>query len=143
MRGDEYTSSATVMAILAGTVLVRAAMACSKQILFGIQEVKFLARNSIATAILNVLLSCVMIYWLGLVGVAISSVFAFAVMQLWFQPRFLSKCIDKPVWSFMVPALWIVALGSTVTVAQRFVRAYREMSLIDAGETARLKEPTQ
>ena len=43
---------------------------------------------------------------------------------------------------WMVPALWIVAVGSTVTVVQRFVRAHREMSLIDAGERAAVEEST-
>jgi phosphatidylglycerophosphate synthase len=37
---------------------------------------------------------------------------------------------------FLVPALWIVAIGSTVTVFQRFARAHREMALMDAGEAA-------
>ena len=32
---------------------------------------------------------------------------------------------------WMVPALWLVALGSTVTAVQRFAAAYREMSLIE------------
>ena len=32
---------------------------------------------------------------------------------------------------WMVPALWAVALGSTVTAVQRFAAAYREMSLIE------------
>ncbi|HJO23476.1 MAG: CDP-alcohol phosphatidyltransferase family protein [Myxococcota bacterium] len=32
---------------------------------------------------------------------------------------------------WMIPALWVVALGSTVTVVQRIVAAYREMSLIE------------
>lgn len=32
----------------------------------------------------------------------------------------------------MVPVLWIVALGSSVTVLQRFLRAYREMARLDA-----------
>jgi CDP-diacylglycerol--glycerol-3-phosphate 3-phosphatidyltransferase len=32
----------------------------------------------------------------------------------------------------VVPALWIVAIGSTVTVAQRFAYAHREMKRIDA-----------
>jgi hypothetical protein len=31
-----------------------------------------------------------------------------------------------------VPALWLVALGSSVTVVQRFARAHREMTIIDA-----------
>lgn len=34
---------------------------------------------------------------------------------------------------FVVPALYLIALGSTVTVVQRFARAQREMDLLDAG----------
>jgi CDP-diacylglycerol---glycerol-3-phosphate 3-phosphatidyltransferase len=33
---------------------------------------------------------------------------------------------------FMVPALWIVAVGATITVVQRFSLAYREMAELDA-----------
>ena len=35
---------------------------------------------------------------------------------------------------FVVPALWILLVGSSVTLAQRFVRAYREMDRLDAEE---------
>ncbi|MFQ5417700.1 MAG: CDP-alcohol phosphatidyltransferase family protein [Myxococcota bacterium] len=40
----------------------------------------------------------------------------------------------------VIPALWVVAIGSTVTVAQRFVYAHREMKRIDAEECAGLGE---
>ncbi len=43
---------------------------------------------------------------------------------------------------FMVPALWIVLVGSAVTVAQRMARAYRELARIDADERAGLGEQT-
>jgi CDP-diacylglycerol--glycerol-3-phosphate 3-phosphatidyltransferase len=33
---------------------------------------------------------------------------------------------------FMVPALWVVAVGATITVVQRFSLAYREMAELDA-----------
>lgn len=33
---------------------------------------------------------------------------------------------------FVVPALWIIAVGSTITVVQRFARAYQEMERLDA-----------
>jgi CDP-diacylglycerol--glycerol-3-phosphate 3-phosphatidyltransferase len=33
---------------------------------------------------------------------------------------------------FMVPALWFVAVGATITVIQRFALAYREMAELDA-----------
>ncbi len=41
---------------------------------------------------------------------------------------------------FMVTALWILAVGSTVTVIQRFARAHREMAEIDAVERAAVGE---
>ncbi|MDJ0849770.1 MAG: CDP-alcohol phosphatidyltransferase family protein [Myxococcota bacterium] len=41
---------------------------------------------------------------------------------------------------FVVPALWILAVGSTVTVIQRFARAHREMAEIDAVERAAVGE---
>jgi CDP-diacylglycerol--glycerol-3-phosphate 3-phosphatidyltransferase len=43
---------------------------------------------------------------------------------------------------FMVPALWIVAVGSAITVGQRFLRAYQEMEKLDASERAALQEQT-
>jgi CDP-diacylglycerol--glycerol-3-phosphate 3-phosphatidyltransferase len=41
---------------------------------------------------------------------------------------------------FMVPVLWILAVGSTVTVAQRIAHAYRAMTQIDAVEGASVVE---
>jgi CDP-diacylglycerol--glycerol-3-phosphate 3-phosphatidyltransferase len=43
---------------------------------------------------------------------------------------------------YLILALWIIAIGSTVTVVQRFDRAYREMERIDADERARLEGNT-
>jgi phosphatidylglycerophosphate synthase len=44
------------------------------------------------------------------------------------------------IFNLLVPALWIVAIGSTITVIQRFVRAHHEMQQIDADERAGLGE---
>jgi len=43
---------------------------------------------------------------------------------------------------YVVVALWILAIGSTVTVAQRFAHAYREMERIDAAERESLEGNT-
>jgi CDP-diacylglycerol--glycerol-3-phosphate 3-phosphatidyltransferase len=40
----------------------------------------------------------------------------------------------------MAPALWIVAIGSTITLIQRFALAYREMEQLDAVEQSSLGE---
>jgi hypothetical protein len=39
---------------------------------------------------------------------------------------------------FPVLALWILTIGSSLTLAQRFARAYREMSRLDAAESTDL-----
>ena len=44
------------------------------------------------------------------------------------------------IFNFLVLALWIVAIGSTITVIQRFAHAYREMEQIDADERLGLGE---
>ena len=36
----------------------------------------------------------------------------------------------------LIPALWIVAIGSTITVGQRIALAYRRMEQLDAAERA-------
>ncbi len=41
---------------------------------------------------------------------------------------------------FVVPALWILLIGSSITLAQRFVRAYREMERLDAEERTSLED---
>ncbi len=43
---------------------------------------------------------------------------------------------------FPVLALWIVTLGSSLTLAQRFARAHREMSRLDAAANADLAHST-
>jgi CDP-diacylglycerol--glycerol-3-phosphate 3-phosphatidyltransferase len=43
---------------------------------------------------------------------------------------------------YVILALGIIAIGSTVTVVQRFARAYREMERIDAAERASLEGNT-
>jgi CDP-diacylglycerol--glycerol-3-phosphate 3-phosphatidyltransferase len=42
--------------------------------------------------------------------------------------------------NLLVLALWIIAIGSTITVIQRFAHAYREMEQIDADERVGLGE---
>ena len=44
------------------------------------------------------------------------------------------------LFGLLVPALWIISLGSAITVAQRFSKAYQEMEQIDASERAVLRE---
>ena len=41
----------------------------------------------------------------------------------------------------MIPVLWIITIGSVITVVQRFGLAYREMERMDRAEREGLQEP--
>ena len=41
---------------------------------------------------------------------------------------------------FLIPALWIILVGSSVTVTQRFAAAYREMARLDQADRSRFGE---
>jgi hypothetical protein len=40
----------------------------------------------------------------------------------------------------LIPALWIIAVGATITVIQRFALAYRELQRIDANARREARE---
>jgi CDP-diacylglycerol--glycerol-3-phosphate 3-phosphatidyltransferase len=46
------------------------------------------------------------------------------------------------LFGFMVPALWVITIGSTITVIQRFALARREMERMDQAEKEGLREPS-
>jgi CDP-diacylglycerol--glycerol-3-phosphate 3-phosphatidyltransferase len=43
----------------------------------------------------------------------------------------------------MIPALWVIAIGSTITVGQRFALAKRELDRLDAQERSEPQDPPQ
>jgi phosphatidylglycerophosphate synthase len=45
------------------------------------------------------------------------------------------------LFDLMIPVLWVIAVGSTVTVIQRFALARREMDRMDRAEREGLQEP--
>jgi phosphatidylglycerophosphate synthase len=44
---------------------------------------------------------------------------------------------------FLIVALWILAIGSIITVIQRFAAAHREMERLDRSERGALEEPSR
>ena len=46
------------------------------------------------------------------------------------------------LFGFVIPALWIITVGSTITVAQRVTRAHREMARLDEADRSGLGEQT-
>jgi CDP-diacylglycerol--glycerol-3-phosphate 3-phosphatidyltransferase len=46
------------------------------------------------------------------------------------------------LFGFVIPALWIITVGSTITVIQRVTRAHREMERLDEADRSSLGEQT-
>ncbi len=101
VSGEKYTSSATIMAVLAGATLLRAMMTCGKQVLFGMREVQFLARLSILEAVSNLVLSLILIRYYGLLGVALGTLIPTICTQLILQPRFLARTLQLSLPEFV------------------------------------------
>ncbi|MCA8964961.1 MAG: polysaccharide biosynthesis protein [Planctomycetes bacterium] len=104
VSGEKYTSSATIMAVLAGATLLRAMMTCGKQVLFGMRKVRFLARLSMLEAVSNLVLSLILIKPFGLLGVALGTLIPIAGTQLILQPRFLAHTLELSLRQFVVRA---------------------------------------
>lgn len=104
VSGEKYTSSATIMAVLATATLLRALMTCGKQVLFGMRKVQFLAKLSALEAISNLLLSIVLVHWFGLLGVALGTLIPIACTQLVLQPRYLAKQLNLSLREFLAHA---------------------------------------
>jgi O-antigen/teichoic acid export membrane protein len=73
VSGVEYTSSATILAILAVAALARNGQGCGRQVLFAMRRVKLLSLVSLSEAVLNIALSIALVGPLGLTGVAIAT----------------------------------------------------------------------
>jgi phosphatidylglycerophosphate synthase len=43
----------------------------------------------------------------------------------------------------VVPALWLLAVGCSVTVAQRFAKAWQELAKLDAADAGRMREQNE
>lgn len=73
VSGELYTSSAVVLSILAVSTLVRYGQAAGRQIVFGMRKVRFLAALAGAEAVMNIVLSLLLVKPYGLLGVALAT----------------------------------------------------------------------
>jgi O-antigen/teichoic acid export membrane protein len=126
VSGAVYTSSATVMAVLATATLVRSMMTCGKQILFGMRHVEFLAAVAITEAIANVALAIALVHLLGLLGVALAALVPVLGSQLVVQPLFLARRLGMPLGPFLLRVargglLVIAAMGLVAVAVQRLI----------------------
>lgn len=118
--GVDFVSSGTILAVLTLGLLLRAIATASKQLCFGLREVRILARVTFAEAIVNLVLTVALVAWLGILGAAISNVVAVALTQLWMLPRYVTRRIGA-AWSSVPRTL---AAGGAVLVTMPLVHRF-------------------
>lgn len=119
--GKVYTSSATVLAVLATATILRATQSCTRQILFGINQVRFLGVLSLLEAGANLLISCALVGPFGLLGIAIGTLIPVFLTQALVQPIYVARILQVSYSRFLstvlragVPLALVMALASQV-----------------------------
>jgi O-antigen/teichoic acid export membrane protein len=91
VAGPLFPTSAAVLAVLAVATLIRASQSTGRQALFAMREVRWLGFLVLAEALVNVVLSVVLVRRLGLIGVAWATLIPVAITQGFVQPRHLLR----------------------------------------------------
>ena len=94
VSGQKHPSSAIILAILASATLLRAAQSLARQVLFAMQEVRFLGFLALGESAANLGLSMVLVRTHGIIGVAIGTLIPIVVTQGFIQPFFLARKLD-------------------------------------------------
>lgn len=102
-------SSAVVLAILSCAALMRASQSVGRQILFATQEVRFLGKLALFEAVANLVLSCLLIRWLGLAGVALGTLIPILITQGFVQPWYLARRLELRLTRITTDSLRILA----------------------------------
>ena len=92
--GTGYDDSYTVLIILAISAIIFLAQHPTKSVLFGISKNKFWAYSNIIEGVVNVILSLILVKYLGLVGVALGTTIPMLIMKLIFQPMYVTKVLN-------------------------------------------------
>ena len=112
--GPGWNASARVTQILAAVVVIRAAIAMPITMLQGTGHHRFVAAASAFAAVVNLILSVVMVAIWGVLGVALATAIAAALCAVLVFPR-SCRAVGIGVWtgcrSILLPALWPAAVA--------------------------------
>lgn len=126
VSGEQYASSATVLAILTVASLFRLSQSCGLQVLFGMRRVRFLALLFSIEAAANLALSIVLVQFFGLIGVAVGTLLPMTISQGIVLPTYLLHTLRVGVRAYVLrivpgPLAMLTVMGAVSWVANRYV----------------------
>lgn len=97
--GPQYMQrSGTVLILLASTMIFSHANSAAFAIAFGTDRHKVTAKWAVGEGVSNLILSCVLVHWFGIYGVAIGTMIPNLFIHLILWPPFISKMIGIRPW---------------------------------------------
>ena len=121
--GPSMLGAVPVIQILAVVVAIRVGNASGTILLKGAGEIRQLALVNIATGVVNIILSAVLIHWYGLAGVALGTLIPVAISSIFVLYPSACRQIGLPlrraVMEAIFPAVWpAVAVGILLAVTR-------------------------
>jgi len=95
--GDSYLDAYPVLVVLIIAVIVEAVHNPSNNVLFAIAKHRYIAIVGIFEAIINFILSLVLIQYYGILGVAIGTAIPLIISRLFILPLYTCRCIGLPL----------------------------------------------
>jgi O-antigen/teichoic acid export membrane protein len=121
--GPDFSDSALILRILAVTVIVRVGAATANTVLKGTGKHRLVAINSVATAVINLLLSLALVQSMGLLGVAVGTLIPISIAAVFVLFPAGCRRLDIPLvraWQESVwPALWPAAVMTAFALMTR------------------------
>lgn len=124
--GPQYMqSSGTVLILLATTMIFSHANNAAFAIAFGTDRHKVTAKWAIGEGVANLVLSCILVHWFGIYGVAVGTMIPNLFIHLVLWPPFISKMVGIRPWQ-VVSRVWAPMFLSVVpfAFASWFVNAH-------------------
>jgi O-antigen/teichoic acid export membrane protein len=137
--GPQFVDAAVLVQILAAVVVVRVATATAATVLRGAGHIRLLAWSTSATAVVNIVLSIILLHLFGLPGVAIASLIPIAARAVLIVLPVACRRVGMSLQTFVVQAVWpcvwpgVVSLGLLAAVREHVAPSLIECVLYGLG----------
>ena len=118
--GSEYSSSYYVMVILCVGIITDLMQNPSVGLLYGLSKHKYYAVSNGCEAVLNLLLSLVLVQYYGIYGVAMGTLFSMVVLRLFIQPIYTCRAINLSLFEYYWNTIFLTAAKTLLPLSVYF-----------------------
>ncbi|MCP4566466.1 MAG: hypothetical protein GY841_02665 [FCB group bacterium] len=127
--GEDFAASAVILQILLIGHLLSFMQGIGGELLLGVGRHRLFSILSIAGAIINIVLSIILVKTMGLIGVAWGTTIPLAVLSIGYLPFAAVRLVGGGIWSFVVRAIFPAVAASIIPGVGIIVVAQRIDSL--------------